>query len=80
MAARCIVFQDHSTGSGDVGIFGDCSFVITDGNCDILSLVDRQVFAALPSVLSMVTSPLLVIFALPVTALLSAERITSLES
>ena len=44
MAARCIVFQDHSTGSGDVGIFGDCSFVITDGNCDILSLVDRQVF------------------------------------
>ena len=36
--------------------------------------------AALPSVLSMVTSPLLVIFALRVTALLSAERITSLES
>ena len=44
MAARCFVFQSYSTGSGDVGIFGDCSFVITDGNCDILSLVDRQVF------------------------------------
>ena len=41
-AALCIVFQDHSTGSGDVGIFGDCSFVITDGNGDILGLVDRQ--------------------------------------
>lgn len=43
-AARCFVFQDHSAGSGDVGIFGDCSFVITDGNGDILGLVDRQVF------------------------------------
>ena len=44
MAARCIVFQDHSAGSGDLGVFGDCSFVITDGNGDILGLVDRQVF------------------------------------
>lgn len=37
---RC--FQDHSTGRGDLGIFGDCSFGITDGNGDILGLVDRQ--------------------------------------
>ena len=43
-AARCFVFQDHSAGSRDLGIFGDCSFVITDGNGDILGLVDRQVF------------------------------------
>ena len=42
-ATLCVVFQDHSTGSGDLGIFGDCSFGITDGNGDILGLVDRQV-------------------------------------
>ena len=41
-AALCVVFQGHSTGSGDLGIFGDCSFGITDGNGDILGLLDCQ--------------------------------------
>lgn len=41
-AALCGILQDHSAGSRDLGVFGDCSFVITDGNGDILGLVDLQ--------------------------------------
>ena len=44
MAARCVVFQGHSTGSGDLGISGDCSCGISDGNGDILGVVDGQFF------------------------------------
>ena len=43
------------------------------------ALLIVRFFAALPSVLSMVTLPPLVIFALPVITLLPAESVTSLE-
>ena len=43
-AALCVVFQGHSTGSGDLGISGDCSCGISDGNGDILGVVDGQFF------------------------------------